>query len=147
MKLFLFIITIVLFIFWFLNQNSKVISTDDAPSAIGPYSQAILVDNTLYLSGQIAINPETNELVNDSFENEVRQIMKNHKAILTKSKMDFSNVVKATVYMTDLNNFSKFNDIYKEYFPKNPPARETIEVSRLPKDANIEISFIAVKSY
>lgn len=147
MKFVLFIITVVVFIFWFLNQNSKVISTVDAPEAIGPYSQAILVDNTLYISGQIAINPITNELVNDTFENEVRQIMKNHLAILNKSKMDFSNVVKATVYLTDLDNFKVFNEIYKEYFPKNPPARETVEVVRLPKDANIEISYIAVKSY
>ncbi len=147
MKFVLFIITVVVFIFWFLNQNSKVISTVDAPEAIGPYSQAILVDNTLYISGQIAINPITNELVNDTFENEVRQIMKNHLAILNKSKMDFSNVVKATVYLTDLDNFKVFNEIYKEYFPKNPPARETVEVARLPKDANIEISYIAVKSY
>ena len=147
MKFVLFIITVVVFIFWFLNQNSKVISTVDAPEAIGQYSQAILVDNTLYISGQIAINPITNELVNDTFENEVRQIMKNHLAILNKSKMDFSNVVKATVYLTDLDNFKVFNEIYKEYFPKNPPARETVEVVRLPKDANIEISYIAVKSY
>jgi 2-iminobutanoate/2-iminopropanoate deaminase len=145
MKVLLFIVSLTLFISWFYYQNNRVVSSSDAPEAIGPYSQAILTDNTLYLSGQIAINPKTNKLIESTIEDEVNQIMANHKAILDKANMNFSNIVKATVYLKNMEDFAEFNKVYAEYFPTNPPARETVEVSRLPKNANIEISFIAVK--
>lgn len=145
MKIILFIISFTLFLSWFYYQQDRTISSENAPKAIGPYSQAILSDNTLYLSGQIAINPKTNKLLDSNFEAEVKQIMANHLAILEKANMNFTNIVKATVYLKNMEDFAEFNKVYAEYFPTNPPARETVEVSRLPKNANIEISFIAVK--
>ena len=120
----------------------KIIYTKDAPNAIGPYSQAILSNNTLYCSGQIAIDCKGN-LKNKSIEEETKQIIKNIAAVLKKAEMDFSNVVKTTIFLKDMNDFSIVNNIYQKTFKNEPPARETIEVSRLPKDVNIEISVIA----
>ena len=120
----------------------KIIFTKDAPNAIGPYSQAILSNNTLYCSGQIAIDSKGN-LKNRSIEEETKQIIKNIAAVLKKAEMDFSNVVKTTIFLKDMNDFSIVNNIYQKTFENEPPARETVEVSRLPKDVNIEISVIA----
>lgn len=120
----------------------KIIYTKDAPNAIGPYSQAILSNNTLYCSGQIAIDNK-GILKNKSIEEETKQIIKNIAAVLKKAEMDFSNVVKTTIFLKDMNDFSIVNNIYQKTFENEPPARETVEVSRLPKDVNIEISVIA----
>ena len=120
----------------------KIIFTKDAPNAIGPYSQAILSNNTLYCSGQIAIDNK-GILKNKSIEEETKQIIKNIAAVLKKAEMDFSNVVKTTIFLKDMNDFSIVNNIYQKTFENEPPARETVEVSRLPKDVNIEISVIA----
>lgn len=122
-----------------------IIKTNNAPAPIGPYNQAILVGNTLYVSGQIAINPSNNELVMDSIANETHQVMQNLKAILTEANMDFSHVVKAGIFLSDMNNFGTVNEIYGSYFTDNFPARETVQVARLPKSVNVEISVIAVR--
>ena len=123
----------------------KVISTTNAPSAIGPYSQAILSNNTLYCSGQIAINPQTGDLITDNITNETTQVMKNISEVLTAANMDFSNVVKCSIFMKNMNDYTEINKVYAMSFIKNPPAREAVEVSTLPKDVNVEISVIAVK--
>jgi len=123
----------------------KIIETKNAPKAIGPYSQAILINNTLYCSGQIAINPKNGTLVNDSIKNETLMVMQNIGEILSAAKMNYSNIVKATIFLKDINEYNEINNIYSKFFTTNKPAREAIEVSRLPKDANIEISVIAVK--
>lgn len=123
--------------------KKEIINTENAPEAIGPYSQAVLVGNTLYASGQIAIDPKTNEFIGGDIEQQTRQVMENLKAVLKASDMDLENVVSVTVYLSDLNNYKKFNSIYAEYFKANPPARATVEVARLPKDALVEISLIA----
>ena len=121
----------------------KVIVSKNAPAPIGPYSQAIMAKGTLYVSGQIAIDPTTGNLVNSDIAAETHMVMKNLKAILTEADMNFSNVAKCSIFVKDLNNFAAINQVYGEYFPENPPARETVEVSRLPKDVNVEISCIA----
>ena len=123
----------------------KVISTQKAPKAIGPYSQAILSGNTLYCSGQIAINPETGELILSSISEETHQVMKNILEVLKAAEMDFSNVVKCSIFMKDMEQYSEINDVYASYFSENPPAREAVEVSVLPKNVNVEISVVAVK--
>lgn len=122
-----------------------IIYTSHAPAPIGPYSQAVLFNNTLYLSGQIAINPETGDLVNSDIVTETHQVMNNIKAILTEAGFSLADVVKSSIFVKDLNNFSLINQAYSEYFNENAPARETVEVSRLPKDANVEISCTAVR--
>lgn len=122
----------------------KIIFTKDAPAPIGAYSQATMVGNTLYTSGQIAINPKNGELVTDSIEKETKQVMENLKAILTAANMTFENVFKTTIFISDMHNFSKINAIYAEYFTvETAPARETVEVANLPKFVNVEISVIA----
>ncbi|MBZ9650401.1 Rid family detoxifying hydrolase [Psychroflexus montanilacus] len=122
----------------------KIIKTKHAAAPIGPYNQAILIKGFLYTSGQIAINPETGETEFDSIENETQRVMKSLEAILKEATMDFSNVIKVSIFISDMDNFSKINKIYGSYFDeKNAPARETIQVARLPKDANVEISLIA----
>lgn len=128
-----------------INYMKKIIKTNNAPAAIGPYSQAILSNNTLYCSGQIAINPETGDLVINNITNETTQIMNNILAVLQSAKMDFSNVVKCSIFMKNLNNYGEVNKVYSDFFTKNFPAREAIEVSNLPKNVNVEISVIAVK--
>ena len=123
-----------------------VISSPNAPKAIGPYSQAIMVGNTLYCSGQIAINPQTGELVTGSIEAETRQVLENLKAVLSEAGFDFDDVVRATVFMADINNYKRINQVYAEYFNEKPPARAAVQVAYLPKLVNVEISCIAVKS-
>ncbi|WP_291116923.1 Rid family detoxifying hydrolase [Flavobacterium sp. UBA6135] len=124
----------------------KVIKTTKAPAPIGPYNQAILNGNILFISGQIAINPETNEMVLDSIENETNQVMQNLKAILNAAEMTFENVVKTSIFLNDMHNFSLVNSVYAKYIEeKTAPARETVAVSALPKFVNVEISMIAVK--
>lgn len=123
----------------------KIINTTAAPAPIGPYSQAIHVKDTLYVSGQIAIEPSTGKLITINIIKETNQVMNNLLNILKEAGMDFSNVVKTTIYLTDMNSFSTVNEVYGTYFEKNFPARETVQVSRLPKDVNVEISVIAVK--
>ena len=122
----------------------KTITTKNAPNAIGSYSQAIMTENTLYCSGQIAINPKTGNLVVDNITNETKQIMDNIGAILEASKMHFKNIVKASIFMKNMNDYSIINQVYASYFNENPPAREAIQVSALPKNVNVEISIIAV---
>ncbi len=122
-----------------------VIKTDNAPAPIGPYNQAILVGNTLYVSGQIAINPKTNELMITDIATETRQVMENISAILKAAEMDFQHIVKSSIFLLDMNNFQNVNAIYGEFFGDDAPARETVQVGRLPKDVNVEISVIAVK--
>lgn len=123
----------------------KIIFTEKAPAPIGPYSQAVLSGNTLYVSGQIPLNPESGELVMNSIEDQTQQVMENLNAVLSEAGMSFENVVKATIFITDMNDFTKINGVYGSYFSEeNAPARETVQVSRLPKDVNVEISVIAV---
>ena len=123
----------------------KVIYTKNAPKAIGPYSQAILSNKTLYTSGQIAIDPISGDLIINSITNETHQVMKNLQAILKAADMNFSNVLKCTIFLKDMNHYTDVNLVYSEYFDINPPAREAVQVSMLPKNVNIEISLIAHK--
>ena len=123
-----------------------IIYTDKAPAPIGPYNQAVLVDNTLYTSGQIALNPATMELVLDTIEIETTQVMENMKAVLDAANMTFADVVKSTIFISDMNDFAKINTIYGSYFDeKTAPARETVQVAKLPRNVNVEISMIAIK--
>lgn len=122
----------------------KIIETPDAPAPIGPYSQAVLVDNTLYVSGQIPLDPQTGELVTSNIQDETAMVMKNLGSILKAAGADYSNIVKCSIFVKDLSNFAAINGVYGESFKENPPARETVEVSRLPKDVNVEISCVAV---
>lgn len=124
----------------------NIITTSYAPAPIGPYNQAVLSGNTLYTSGQIALNPETMELVLSDIKTETKQVMENMKAILLAADMTFENVVKTSIFISDMNNFSKINEVYATYFDEaKAPARETVEVANLPKFVNVEISMIAVK--
>jgi len=123
----------------------KIILTENAPAPIGPYNQAVLKENTLYTSGQIAINPATGELITDRIEAETEQVMQNMKSVLEAAGMTFENVVKTTIFIIDMNDFAKINTVYGSYFnEKTAPARETVQVAGLPKNVNIEISMIAV---
>ena len=122
-----------------------IIQTTKAPAPIGPYNQAILVDNTLFTSGQIALDPKTMELVNRDIEMETTQVMKNLCEVLKAAGMDFADVVKTTIFLNDMEDFAKVNEIYGSYFDhKNAPARETVQVAALPKNVRVEISFIAI---
>ena len=124
----------------------KIIYTDKAPAPIGPYNQAVLIGNTLYTSGQIALNPATMELVLDDIETETKQVMENMKAVLEAAEMTFENVVKTTIFIMDMGDFARINAVYGNYFDEsNAPARETVQVAGLPKGVNVEISMIAVK--
>jgi 2-iminobutanoate/2-iminopropanoate deaminase len=123
----------------------KIISTPNAPKAIGPYSQAILVDGTLYSSGQIAINPENGTIETEDIKSETERVMQNLQAILKAAQMNFDNVVKCSIFLKAMSQYAEINEVYAAYFGENPPARETIEVSALPKDVNVEISLIAIK--
>ena len=123
-----------------------IIQTSKAPTPIGPYNQAILVDNTLYVSGQIALDPKTMKLVNRDIKVETSQVMKNLSEVLKVAGMDFDNVVKTTIFLYDMEDFAKVNEIYGSYFNhKNAPARETVQVAALPKNVRVEISFIAIR--
>ena len=123
----------------------KAINTNKAPLPVGPYNQAVLVDKTLYISGQVALNPANNELIQGSIDEESHQIMKNIESILKEAGLDFKNVVRSKIYLTDMSNFSKVNEVYGSYFEKGyEPARTTIEVSGLPLGVDVEIDMIAV---
>ena len=123
----------------------ETLITKKAPAPIGPYSQAIKANGFIFISGQICIDPETGNLRNASIKEEAEQVMKNLGAILEASKSSFDLVVKATIFLHDMNDFSVVNGIYGSYFKNNPPARETVEVSQLPKGSKVEISFIAIE--
>ncbi|VXC02046.1 RidA family protein [Maribacter litoralis] len=124
----------------------KIINTENAPAPIGPYNQAILSNGTLYISGQIPIDPKSGELVSGDIKLETKQSMENLKAILTEAEMTFENVVKSSIFLSDMNQFTEVNEVYATYFNADTaPARETVEVANLPKFVNVEISMIAVK--
>ena len=126
-------------------MKKEIISTSQAPSAIGPYNQSIKINDTLYISGQIPLVPKTMELVSGKIEEETHQVMKNLESIIKKAKMSFKNVVKSTIYLDNMKNFSKVNNVYGSYFEKgDEPARETVAVISLPKGVRIEISMIAI---
>ena len=131
------------------NSNlymKTIINTPNAPAPIGPYNQAVLVDNTLYASGQIALNPKTMELVTDNIQNETQQVMQNIEQVLKAASMDFGHVVKASIFISDMNDFAAINEVYGNYFDEaTAPARETVQVATLPKHVNVEISVIAVR--
>ena len=122
-----------------------IITTKDAPAPIGPYSQAVLAGNVLFISGQVAFIPGTSEIVLSDIQSETHQIMKNIGAILKEAGMDFSNVVKTSIFLIDMNQFGAVNEVYGSYFNSDFPARETIQVSKLPREVNVEISMIAMK--
>ena len=123
----------------------RVINTKFAPKAIGPYSQAILSNNTLYCSGQIAIEPKSGKLITVNIQKETEQIMNNIGAVLSAADMDYNNIVKCSIFMRNMQDYQEINKIYSNFFDSLPPAREAFQVSKLPKNANIEISIIAVK--
>ena len=127
------------------KKMKKIINTHNAPEAIGPYSQAILSGNTLYCSGQIAMDTVTGNLVIDNITEETTQVMKNILTVLKAADMSFENVVKCSIFMKDMNDYSAINEVYAKSFSENPPAREAVQVSELPKNVNVEISVIAVK--
>ena len=122
-----------------------IIKTSNAPEPIGPYNQAVLAGDTLYISGQICIDPATGSLKNRDIQDETHQVMHNLKAILKEADMDFGNVIKTSIFITDMNQFSQINEVYGKYFEGEFPARETVQVSALPKFVNVEISMIACK--
>ncbi|HLG40923.1 MAG TPA: RidA family protein [Chitinophagaceae bacterium] len=126
-------------------MDRKIIITPDAPSPIGPYNQAVLAEDTLYISGQICIDPKTGELKKKDIQEETHQVMQNLKAILVAAYMGFNHVVKTTIFITDMNKFSEINEVYGKYFDGDFPARETVQVAVLPKFVNVEISMIAAK--
>ncbi|MGA0232084.1 MAG: Rid family detoxifying hydrolase [Saprospiraceae bacterium] len=128
-------------------MNKKILNTSAAPSPVGPYNQAVKAGNTLYVSGQIAINPASGEIVSGTIEDETRQVMENLKAILSNAGMGFENIVKASVFVSDMHNYLRINAVYAEFFDEETaPARELVEVANLPKFVNVEISVIAVEN-
>lgn len=124
-------------------MSKEIIKISGAPAPIGPYSQGVKLNGTLYLSGQIALDPKTGELKMGSIEEQTHQVMQNIKALLDEAGMGWNNVIKASIFISDMDNFGKINEVYASYFESDFPARETIEVSRLPKDVDVEISIIA----
>jgi 2-iminobutanoate/2-iminopropanoate deaminase len=126
-------------------MSKTIITTPNAPAPIGPYNQAVLTGDTLFISGQICIDPPTGNLKNKDIQEETHQVMHNLKAILQQAGMDFPNVVKTTIFITDMHQFGAVNEVYGKYFEADFPARETVQVSALPKFVNVEISMIAVK--
>ena len=127
-------------------MSKTIITTTNAPAPIGPYNQAILSGDTLFISGQICLNPATGELKNKDIQEETHQVMHNLRAILQEAGMNFNNVVKTTIFITDMHQFGAVNEVYGKYFEKDFPARETVQVSALPKFVNVEISMIAVNN-
>lgn len=122
----------------------QIINTKNAPSAIGPYSQAVLVNGTLYTSGQIGINPLTSKLEIETLNHETNLVMKNLRAVLAEANMDFNSVIKTTIFLKNMDDFAEINEIYASYFEKDFPARETVQVAKLPLDVNVEISMVAI---
>jgi 2-iminobutanoate/2-iminopropanoate deaminase len=127
------------------HESRTIIETPEAPAAIGPYSQAVLTDNRLYLAGQIAIDPATGQFVEGGIEAQTRQVLENINAVLSAAGYDFGDVVQVQIFLTDMNEYATVNSIYSEYFKKEFPARAVVEVRRLPKDALIEILVVAEK--
>ena len=127
-------------------SQKVIINTDKAPAAIGPYNQAIKADKTLFVSGQIPLIPETMELINTGIQDETHQVFKNIQAILTEAGYTFEDVVKASIFLSDMGDFAAVNEIYARYFTTNQPARECVAVKTLPKNVNVEISVIAWKA-
>jgi len=125
-------------------MGKKVIQTDKAPQAIGPYSQAIQAGNFLFLSGQIPLDPKTGELVKGDIRQQTQRVLENIKGVLESQKLGMENVVKVTIFLKDIGNFNQVNEIYATYFPSSPPARSTVEVSKLPRNADIEIEVITL---
>lgn len=129
-----------------LKKMKKIITTSNAPAPIGPYNQAVLAGNTLYTSGQIAFDPASGDLILETIASETKQVMENLKAVLEAAEMSFENVVKTSIFISDMHNFAAINEVYASYFnEETAPARETVEVANLPKFVNVEISMIAVK--
>lgn len=126
-------------------MDKKIIYSPSAPEPIGPYSQAVQTGNLLFVSGQIALDRSTGNFVNANIKDEAAQVMKNIEVILQAAGLSFDNVVKSTIFLKNMGDFPQVNEVYGSYFKASPPARETVEVSKLPKDANVEISCIAVK--
>lgn len=126
-------------------MQKKIISTKSAPAAIGPYSQAVMAGNTLYCSGQIAIDPSTGNIVDETIEKESEQVMVNIGGVLKEAGMDYSNIVKCSIFMADMGDYAAINAVYARYFESEPPAREAVAVRTLPKNVRVEISVIAVK--
>ena len=122
----------------------KVINTNNAPAPIGPYSQAVAANGFLFVSGQIPSNPSTGEIVSGDIKAEAKQVMENIKAVLTEAGLNFSNIVKTSIFLTDMGNFAQVNEVYGTYFTDQFPARETVQVAALPKNVNVEISVIAI---
>ena len=125
-------------------MEKKVIETEKAPRAIGPYSQAIQAGNFLFLSGQIPLDPKTGDLVKGDIRQQTKQVLENMKGVLESQKLGMENVVKVTLFLKDIGNFNQVNEVYATYFPSSPPARSTVEVAKLPRDAEIEIEAIAL---
>ena len=125
-------------------MNKKVVQTEKAPKAIGPYSQAIQAGNFLFLSGQIPIDPKTGELVKGDIRKQTQQVLENIKGVLESQGLGMENVVKSTIFLKDIENFNQVNEVYATYFPSSPPARSTVEVANLPRDADIEIEALAI---
>ncbi|MCX6167979.1 MAG: RidA family protein [Ignavibacteriales bacterium] len=136
---------LLLFFSSYLDAQIKIVSTSDAPAAIGPYSQAVVSGNLVFCSGQIALHPVTMQIVGDDIESQTRQVFSNIKAVLKAENLTLANVVKCTVFMKNLDDFAKMNSVYAEEFGTNKPARSTIQAARIPKDVLIEIECIAVK--
>lgn len=128
----------------FLNMEKKIIKTSQAPDPIGPYSQAVLAGNTLYISGQVAINPASGNVEATNVAEETHQVMKNLQAILTEAGISFDHILKTTIFLSDMSLFAGVNEVYGSYFSGNFPARETVAVKGLPKNVNVEISMIAL---
>jgi 2-iminobutanoate/2-iminopropanoate deaminase len=126
-------------------MSKKIIRTDNAPAPIGPYNQAVQFGNMLFVSGQIALDAQTGELVQGDIQTETRKVMENLQAILTEAGMDFSNVLKSTIFLMDMGQFAQVNEVYGSYFAADAPARETVQVAGLPKGVKVEISVIAAK--
>jgi 2-iminobutanoate/2-iminopropanoate deaminase len=126
-------------------MNKKIISTANAPAAIGPYSQAVLAGDTLYCSGQIALNPISGKLIVGDIIAETNQVLQNVGAVLAEAGMDFANVVKCSIFMSSMEHYAAINEVYATYFTENPPAREAVAVKTLPKEVNVEITVIAVR--
>lgn len=125
-------------------MSKTIVTSTQAPAPIGPYSQAVKAGNTLYMSGQIPFDQLTGEMINENITEETHQVMKNIEAVLSEAGMTFDQVVKCSIFIKDMNQFATINEAYGMYFKENPPARETVEVARMPKDVNVEISCIAV---
>lgn len=123
----------------------KIITSKNAPSPIGPYNQAVIANGFMYISGQVGMNPKTGKIIKDSISEETEQVMKNLSSILNEASISFENVVKTTIFLSDMNDFSLVNEVYGKYFDEDTaPARETVQVSKLPLEVNVEISMIAL---